>query len=1387
MREALAAMGREVTFRTGPWARVRAWLERGEIQALPLVGRTPEREALFDFTFPYMSLHGAIVVREDTSDVRDLSDLRGKQVAVMKGDNAEEFMRREDRGITLQVTKTFEEALRELSLGKHDAVVLQRLVALRLIQENGLTDLRVLNKPIEGFRQDFCFAVQEGDRETLALLNEGLALVMADGTFRHLHAKWFAALELPVHRRIVIGGDHNYPPYEYLDEEGRPAGFNVELTRAIAQEVGFDIDIRLGPWKEIREGLRQERIDAIQGMFYSTRRDLECDFSPSHNVVHHVAVVRKGGGDPPHTVSGLKNRNVVVMQGDIMHDFAMEHGMQDRLTAVPTQEDALRELAEGRHDCALVAKLPALYWIKRHGWDHLAVSERPLLSPEYCYAVASGNKALLARISEGLKILEETGEYRRISEKWLGVYQEEAPSLGRALRASLIVLVPLAVVVSAVLLWSWALRKQVATRTEALRESERILNATGKMGRIGGWEHDLASGEAVWTEALYDIIELPYDQEPPGVNEHLSYYPPQDRRALESAYNRAVEKGVPFDLELQVYTATRKPIWCRVQGEPEFRNDRCVKLRGIFQDITERKEAQARLERIAWLLTPKAVMQMQPYVPPYGDLVTLNTSRVILDSVGEELLTDIVSDYLDLLETSTAVYEANGDYALGIFSSGWCRFMDTASRRLCETDDNRQALASGKWLCHESCWADASRAAIETGRPVDIACSGGIRLYAVPVRAGDEIVGSMNFGYGDPPRDPARLQGLASRYEVDPETLRRHAEVYESRPPFIVELAKQKLAVSARLIGEIVERRRAESALKAHRDELEVLVRERTASLEESEIRYRKLFEEAPDSVVLIDADSGEIVEFNTHAHEALGYTRDEFRQLRVEELEAAGSPETLSSRIESLERQGSDGFDTLHQTKDGEIRNVKVNVTALNLGGRTYLQNIWSDITAHKHAERQMARQNEILQAINDLFREARACETYEAVGRVCLRVAERLTGSPFGLLGEINERGLFDTYATSNPGWDACELAASDAKQSIKNMPIRGIDRATLRDGRSRIVNEADMAEHPDRCGTPPGHPPVNAFLGVPLKHGEKTLGMIGLGNKVGGYDHRDRESVEALSVAMVEVLMDMRAKQQIQRLNADLERSVMLLKTANEELEAFAYSVSHDLRSPLRGVDGYSKLLLEEHADALDEDGRFMLTQVRESALQMGQLIDDLLKFSRMGRSTLHEQDCDVDRIARELFHEMQMGYPERRMRLEMEGLLPCKGDESMIREVLRNLLENAVKFTRIREEAVIEIGSRLEGAPRGDESPRIIYHVRDNGIGFDPRFQHKLFEVFQRLHRTEDFEGTGIGLALVKRIVKRHGGRVWAESQPDQGATFCFSLPCVKEEATKHAHE
>jgi light-regulated signal transduction histidine kinase (bacteriophytochrome) len=244
--------------------------------------------------------------------------------------------------------------------------------------------------------------------------------------------------------------------------------------------------------------------------------------------------------------------------------------------------------------------------------------------------------------------------------------------------------------------------------------------------------------------------------------------------------------------------------------------------------------------------------------------------------------------------------------------------------------------------------------------------------------------------------------------------------------------------------------------------------------------------------------------------------------------------------------------------------------------------------------------------------------------------------------------------------------------------------------------------------------------------------------------------------------------RIEMEIHRLNADLHRHSAQLEAANKELEAFSYSVSHDLRAPLRHVQGYVDLLAREANDGLSPKGVRFLQTITDSARSMGQLIDDLLSFSRMGRAEMHETTVNFDRLLQETRKSLDLATVGRGIRWKISTLPAVQGDAAMLRQVWANLLGNAVKYTRKRDIAEIEIGRT------GHEDGRIIFFVRDNGAGFDMRYAAKLFGVFQRLHHAEEFEGTGIGLANVRRIIVRHGGRTWAEGSPDAGATFYFTL-------------
>lgn len=257
-----------------------------------------------------------------------------------------------------------------------------------------------------------------------------------------------------------------------------------------------------------------------------------------------------------------------------------------------------------------------------------------------------------------------------------------------------------------------------------------------------------------------------------------------------------------------------------------------------------------------------------------------------------------------------------------------------------------------------------------------------------------------------------------------------------------------------------------------------------------------------------------------------------------------------------------------------------------------------------------------------------------------------------------------------------------------------------------------------------------------------------------------------------ARQEIAARQQAEAKIIQLNVELEQRVIerttQLEAANKELEAFSYSVSHDLRAPLRAIDGYTRILVEDYEPSLDAEGKRVCGVVQDEARRMGELIDDLLALSRLGRAEMQISKINMETLALTVFQELTTPEDRERIDFHVSPLPSAKGDPSLIHQVWTNLLSNAIKFSSKRARAIIHV----TGTQNAEE---LIYAVNDNGAGFEMQYADKLFGVFQRLHNEKEFPGTGVGLATVKRIIQRHDGRVWGESQGDQGATFYFSLP------------
>jgi light-regulated signal transduction histidine kinase (bacteriophytochrome) len=317
--------------------------------------------------------------------------------------------------------------------------------------------------------------------------------------------------------------------------------------------------------------------------------------------------------------------------------------------------------------------------------------------------------------------------------------------------------------------------------------------------------------------------------------------------------------------------------------------------------------------------------------------------------------------------------------------------------------------------------------------------------------------------------------------------------------------------------------------------------------------------------------------------------------------------------------------------------------------------------------------------------------------------------------------------------------------------------------------------------------------------ISHGdwEKDLPLSHAVDEVGALTRAFSQMLENLSAAQqdlekqavvlqntntrlqLEITQHLQTQQEIHELNQELELRVLertaQLKAANDELEAFSYSVSHDLRAPLRSIDGFSKALLEDYGETLGSDGQQFLRRVRRASQRMAQLIDDLLKLSRITRGEMIRKSVDLSLLAKEVLDGLQQAEPSRHLTANVQENICAEGDVRLLRVVMDNLLGNAWKFTSHRQQAVIDFGVVDHAtAPDGTAARGPIFFVRDNGAGFDQAYADKLFGVFQRLHHESEFPGTGVGLATVKRIIQRHGGNIWAEGMSNRGATFYFTL-------------
>jgi PAS domain S-box-containing protein len=494
-------------------------------------------------------------------------------------------------------------------------------------------------------------------------------------------------------------------------------------------------------------------------------------------------------------------------------------------------------------------------------------------------------------------------------------------------------------------------------------------------------------------------------------------------------------------------------------------------------------------------------------------------------------------------------------------------------------------------------------------------------------------------------------------------------------------------------------------------------------TLKVSEIRYRRLFEAARDGILILDAESGLVLDVNPFLIEMLGFTREQFLGKSLWDLGFLKDIAENKSNFKELQQKEFIHYENLPlKTAKGQLINVEFVSHVYQVDHHKVMQcnirNITKRIKDEEEIKNNEKRFRELIESLPQLFWTCTVDGPCDYLSKQWVEY----TGIP-----EAEQLGY---------RWLE-QLHPEDRDRTISTWMEKVINRESFNIEFRIRKNNGEYRWFKTRA--------------VPIHdNGGNIIKWFG--------SNTDFDDV-------------IKAREKINQLNKDLEKRVIErtteLQIANKELEAFSYSVSHDLRAPLRAINGFIQMLLEDYVEKLDDEGKRIGAIIQGNSRKMGVLIDDLLAFSRLNRMKMALSRINMEELVREAVKELEDLGTDRKIGITIRHLPQVKGDRSLLKQVITNLLSNSIKFTRPREEAVIEIGNFKK-------DHQSIYYIKDNGVGFNMKYADKIFDVFQRLHSEKEFEGTGIGLALVHRIISRHGGKIWVEAELNKGATFYFTF-------------
>jgi len=550
---------------------------------------------------------------------------------------------------------------------------------------------------------------------------------------------------------------------------------------------------------------------------------------------------------------------------------------------------------------------------------------------------------------------------------------------------------------------------------------------------------------------------------------------------------------------------------------------------------------------------------------------------------------------------------------------------------------------------------------------------------------------------------------------------------------------------------------------------------------EQHQLLFSSIVNLSDDAIISKDLN-GNITSWNSGAQKLFGYNSGEVTGKHISILIPATlqNEETeIMNKIKS--GQNIDHYETDRITKHGNIVHVSLTISPVkDTSGRIIgAAKICRDITRQKKAEADLQKTSRLYAFLSAINKSILHIADEQQLLRNACNIATQIGGFESVRIGLLDEAGRLNMINNieSAPGPENLQRYSGTDFSShlLRDTPTGRV----LTTGHYAISNDAQNDPDLSPWRTEMANNGIQSCASFPLKKFGKVVGVCSfLCTQVHFFDEKEiallQESADDISFALEVIEKDKlrkKAEAEIKLLNDNLELKIAertaQLQFANKELESFSYSVAHDLRSPLRGISGYASILHEDYNTVLDDEGKRLLAEVKNSAKKMGQLIDELLTFSKIGRKELRKIPVDMNQVVSGVINDITAVYPHS-AKITVADLLPVLADEGLIKHVVVNLMANAIKYSSKKPAPVIQVSSAIKDG-------QVVYSIADNGVGFDMQYANKLFGVFQRLHTDAEFEGTGVGLAIAQRIVLKHGGHIWAQAVEGQGATFYFSLP------------